>query len=62
VKHVKLYHFSFTVMDGVKAQLEGKFRSKVCDAGCHIKQTEPHTQYSSMGDGSVREFERGAGR
>jgi hypothetical protein len=31
------------VMDGFKAQVEGEFRLKLCDAGCHIKQTEPHT-------------------
>jgi hypothetical protein len=31
------------VMDGAKAQVEGKFRRKLRDAGCHIKQTEPHT-------------------
>jgi hypothetical protein len=31
------------VMDGAKAQVEGEFRRKVCDAGCHIKQIEPHT-------------------
>jgi hypothetical protein len=32
------------VMDGDKAQTEGNFRRKLRDAGCHIKQTEPHTQ------------------
>jgi hypothetical protein len=26
-------------MDGAKAQVEGEFRSKLSDAGCHIKQT-----------------------
>jgi hypothetical protein len=31
------------VMDEAKAQTEGEFRRKICDAGCHIKQTEPHT-------------------
>jgi hypothetical protein len=31
------------VMDGAKAQVEGEFRRRLCDAGCHIKQTEPHT-------------------
>jgi hypothetical protein len=24
------------VMDGSKAQIEGKFRRKLCDGGCHI--------------------------
>jgi hypothetical protein len=31
------------VMDGAKAQVEGEFRRKLRDTGCHIKQTEPHT-------------------
>jgi hypothetical protein len=32
------------VVDGAKAQVQGEFRSKLRDAGCHIRQTEPHTQ------------------
>jgi hypothetical protein len=27
------------IMDGAKAQVEGEFRRKLRDAGCHIKQT-----------------------
>jgi hypothetical protein len=50
------------VMDGSKAQGEGQFRSTLRDAGCHIKQTEPHTQSSSMGEGGVRELKRGVKR
>jgi hypothetical protein len=50
------------VMDGSKAQVEGGFRRKLRDAGCHIKQTEPHTQSSNMGKGDVRELKRGVGR
>jgi hypothetical protein len=50
------------VMDGSKAQVEGQFRSKLRDAGFHIKQTEPHTQSSNMGEGGVRELKRGVGR
>jgi hypothetical protein len=50
------------VVDGAKAQTEGEFRRKLCDAGCHIKQTEPHTQSSSIGEGGVRELKRGVGR
>jgi hypothetical protein len=49
------------VMDEAKAQTEGKFRRKVCDAGCNIKQTEPHTQSSNIGEGGVRERKRGVG-
>jgi hypothetical protein len=50
------------VMDGAKAQVEGEFRRKVHDAGCYIKQTEPHTQSSNMGEGAVRELKKGVGR
>jgi hypothetical protein len=50
------------VMDGTKAQVEGDFRRKLRDAGCHIKQTDPHTQSSNMGGGGVRELKRGVGR
>jgi hypothetical protein len=35
------------VMDGSKAQVEGQFISKLRNAGCHIKHTEPHTQSSN---------------
>jgi hypothetical protein len=50
------------VMDGAKAQVEGGFRRKLRDAGCHINQTEPHTQSSNMGEGAVRELKKGVGR
>jgi hypothetical protein len=50
------------VLDGAKAQTEGEFRRKLRDAGCHINQTEPHTQSSNMGEGGVRELKRGVGR
>jgi hypothetical protein len=50
------------VMDGAKAQVEGEFRRKLRDAGCHIKQTEPHTQSSNMVEEVVRELKKGVGR
>jgi hypothetical protein len=50
------------VMYGAKAQAQGEFRRKLCDDGCHIKQTEPYTQSSNMGEGGVRELNRGVGR
>jgi hypothetical protein len=50
------------VMDGAKAKVEGEFRRKLRDAGCNIKQTEPHTQSSNMGEGAVRELKKGVGR
>jgi hypothetical protein len=53
---------NFMVMDGAKAQVEGEFRRKLRDAGCHIKQTDPHIQSSNIGEGGVREFKKGVGR
>jgi hypothetical protein len=50
------------VMDGSNAQVEGEFRRKLCDAGCHIKQTEPQIQSSNMGEGAVRGLKKGVGR
>jgi hypothetical protein len=31
------------VMDGSKSQIQGGFRRKLLEAGCHIKNTKPHT-------------------
>jgi hypothetical protein len=50
------------VMDGAKAKVEGEFRRKLRDAGCHIKQNEPHTQSSNIGEGAVRELKKGVWR
>jgi hypothetical protein len=50
------------VMDGAKAKTEGRFRRKLCDAGCHINQTEPQTQSYNMVEGELRELKRGVGR
>jgi hypothetical protein len=50
------------VMDGSKAQVEGGFRRKLCDTCYNIKQTEPHTQSSNMGEGGVRELKKGVVR
>jgi hypothetical protein len=38
------------VTNGSKAQTEGQFRRRLSDAGCHIKQTEPHKKSSNMGE------------
>jgi hypothetical protein len=50
------------VVDGAKAKVQGEFRRKQCDDGCRIKQTEPYTQSSNMGEGGVRELKQGVGR
>jgi hypothetical protein len=50
------------VIDGAKSHVEGEFRRKLCDAGCHINQTEPHIQSSNMSEGAVHELKKGVGR
>jgi hypothetical protein len=50
------------VMDGPKAQVQGEFRIKLRDIGCHIKQTEPYTDSSTMSEGVVFELKRVVGR
>jgi hypothetical protein len=42
--------------------LKGNSEKIICDAGFHIKQIEPRTQYSKMGEGGVRQLKRGVGR
>jgi hypothetical protein len=49
-------------IDGAKAQIQGGFRRKLREAGCHIKQTEPHAPKSNAAEGSIRELKRGVGR
>jgi hypothetical protein len=44
------------VMDGVNAHIQGGFRRKLREAGCHIKQTEPHTPKSNAAERSNREL------
>jgi hypothetical protein len=50
------------VMDGSRVQFGVELRRKLRDAGFHMKQTEPHTQSSNMGEGDVRELKKGIGR
>jgi hypothetical protein len=50
------------VMDGANAQIQGYFRRKLREAGCHIKQTEPNKPKSNAAEGSIRELKRGVGR
>jgi hypothetical protein len=50
------------VMDGAKAQIQRNFQWKLREAGCHIKQIEPHTPKKNAAEGSIRELKRGVGR
>jgi hypothetical protein len=52
--HEALFHQregvpNIMVMDGSKEQLLGKFWHKCCQAGSHIKQTEPHSMAECCG-------------
>jgi hypothetical protein len=38
---------NFMVVDGAKAQVEGEFRRKLSDAGCHIKHLRTHQTQTS---------------
>jgi hypothetical protein len=44
---------------GANAHIEGDFQRKFREAGCHIKQTEPHTPKSNAAEGSIREQKLG---
>ena len=50
------------IMDGSKEQTLGQFCKKCCQAGSHMKQTEPYSQWSNAAKGSIRELKRGVGR
>jgi hypothetical protein len=50
------------VMDGSKAQVQGDFRRKLRDNGCHIEHTEPYNVKSNLGEGGVRKLKQGVGR
>jgi hypothetical protein len=44
------------VMDWVKSYVQGGFRSKLCEAGCHANQTDPQTLKSNAAEGSIIEL------
>ena len=50
------------IMDGSREQVMGQFRKKCRQAGSHVKQTEPHSQWSNAAEGSIRELKKGVGR
>jgi hypothetical protein len=50
------------VMDGAKEQIQGDFRRKCREAGCHVKQTEPHSPWMNMAENGVRELKKSSAR
>jgi hypothetical protein len=49
------------VMDGSKEQTLAQFRHKCRQAGVHVKQTEPYSQWQNSAESAIREFKKGAG-
>jgi hypothetical protein len=49
------------VMDRANAHIQGDSTRKLRGAGFHIKQTEPYTIKSNLGEGGVRELKQGVG-
>jgi len=50
------------VMDGAKAQVLGKFRSKIREVDCHIHQTEPHTPFTNRCESEIGILKKMTGR
>jgi hypothetical protein len=50
------------VMVGAKTYIQGDFRRKLREAGCHNKQMEQHKPKSNAAEGSIRELKRGVQR
>ena len=44
------------IMDGAREQVMGEFRRKCRQAGVHVKQTEPHTPFSSAAGSAIPFF------
>ena len=50
------------VMDNAGEQVDGEFKRKCRQAGCHVRRTEPHTPFSNAAEGSIRELKKATGR
>jgi hypothetical protein len=49
------------IVDGSKEQVEGKFRCKLKEASCQLKQTEPYSEWHNAAEGNICELKNGAG-
>ncbi len=50
------------VMDGSKEQTLGKFRRKLVDAHCQLKQTKPYSPWQNAAEREIKELKKGSGR
>ena len=46
------------IMDGAKTQTLGKFRRKVRDIDCRVKQTKPYIPFSNAAEGAIRKLKK----
>jgi hypothetical protein len=46
------------IMDGAKEQIQGKFKDKLKEANCHLKQTEPYSPWQNYAEDTIREVKR----
>ncbi len=44
------------VFDSLKEQCQGDFKSKLCKADCHARQTEPYSPRQQAAEGCIREL------
>jgi hypothetical protein len=49
-------------LDGSKEQCLGNFKHKLCEAYCHLRQTEPYSPWQQAAEGCIRELKRGVSR
>ena len=49
------------ICDNIKEQIIGKFCHKCHKVGMHVKQTEPHTPWSNVAEGTIWELKHRAG-
>jgi hypothetical protein len=47
------------IADNSKEQLLGKFKRKLNEANCHLKQTESYSPWMQAAEGYIREIKRG---
>ncbi len=48
------------VMDKSKEQMMGKFRRKLVDAHCQLKQTEPYSPWQNAAEREIKELKKGS--
>ena len=47
------------VLDGSKEQCHSNFKCKLCEADCHLRQTEPYSPWQQAAEGCICELKQG---